>query len=226
MSIVGATIKELMDRRGITAYRLAKDTGVSYTGVSKILNGSTKNPQIDVLSTIADYFGVSVDYLLGQSIGALIESRMKEIDMSWDELSKKTGITLDKLKDLDQLQPEPWDYEPNGLIDRLATALEMDRKVLASAYTRQEPPGYDGPRESIEEAFGPAFDHLTAKDEHDIARDLERIMESLESDSALAFDGEPLTDEDKELLRISLENSLRLARQVAKKKFTPKKYRK
>ncbi|GMA52637.1 hypothetical protein GCM10025857_39940 [Alicyclobacillus contaminans] len=139
MSIVGATIKELMDRRGITAYRLAKDTGVSYTGVSKILNGSTKNPQIDVLSTIADYFGVSVDYLLGQSIGALIESRMKEIDMSWDELSKKTGITLDKLKDLDQLQPEPWDYEPNGLIDRLATALEMDRKVLASAYTRQEP---------------------------------------------------------------------------------------
>jgi hypothetical protein len=35
-----------------------------------------------------------------------------------------------------------------------------------------------------------------------------------------------LDNESKELLRISLENSMRLAKQMAKKKFTPKKYRK
>lgn len=67
---------------------------------------------------------------------------------------------------------------------------------------------------------------LSAKDERDIARELERMMASLNSDQALAFDGEPLTEEDRELLKASLEHSLRTARMVAKQKFTPKKYRK
>lgn len=67
---------------------------------------------------------------------------------------------------------------------------------------------------------------LTEKDERDIAKDLERIMEDLDSDNALAFHGEPLDDEDRELLKRSLENSLIVAKQLAKKKFTPKKYRK
>jgi len=67
---------------------------------------------------------------------------------------------------------------------------------------------------------------INAREERDIARELERIMESLDSDSALAFDGEPLDEQDKELLRVSLENSIRLARQLAKQKFTPKKYKK
>lgn len=67
---------------------------------------------------------------------------------------------------------------------------------------------------------------LTEKDKRDIARDLEKIMASLESKEALAFYGEPIDDETKELIKISLENSMRLAKQLAKAKFTPKKYRK
>jgi len=68
---------------------------------------------------------------------------------------------------------------------------------------------------------------LTTKDERDIARDLEKILFNLESDTGLAFyEGEPMSDESKEVLRISLENSMRLAKQMAKKKYTPKKYRK
>ena len=39
------------------------------------------------------------------------------------------------------------------------------------------------------------------------------------------FRGEPLDDKTRELLRISLENSLRIAKLDAKK-YTPKKYRK
>jgi transcriptional regulator with XRE-family HTH domain len=67
---------------------------------------------------------------------------------------------------------------------------------------------------------------LNPKEERDIALELERILNDLESQEALAFHGEPLDDEDRELLRRSLENSLIVARQMAKKKFTPKKYRK
>lgn len=39
------------------------------------------------------------------------------------------------------------------------------------------------------------------------------------------FDGEPMDEETKELLRVSLENGVRIAKISAKKKFTPKKYR-
>lgn len=69
---------------------------------------------------------------------------------------------------------------------------------------------------------------LTAKDELNIQKKLENILEGLTPDAGLAYynDEEPMDDEDKELLRISLENTLRLAKQMAKQKFTPKKYRK
>lgn len=68
---------------------------------------------------------------------------------------------------------------------------------------------------------------LTEKDEMDIAKQLEKTLNDLESDQeGLMFSGEPLDDETKELLRISLENSMRLAKVTAKEKFTPNKYRK
>lgn len=66
---------------------------------------------------------------------------------------------------------------------------------------------------------------LTNKEEKDIAKDLERMLADLESNEALAFNGEPMDEETKRLFAISLENSLRLAREMAKQKFTPNKYR-
>lgn len=68
---------------------------------------------------------------------------------------------------------------------------------------------------------------LTKKDEKDIAKRLENALSDLEdSQNALMFSGEPLDDETRELLKASLENSLKIAKINAKQKFTPKKYRK
>jgi transcriptional regulator with XRE-family HTH domain len=66
---------------------------------------------------------------------------------------------------------------------------------------------------------------LNEKDERDIAKKLEQMMDDLDSNTSLSFMGEPMDDEDKELLRISLENAIRMSKEMAKKKFTPKKYR-
>ncbi|MFP7171914.1 helix-turn-helix domain-containing protein [Terribacillus halophilus] len=70
---------------------------------------------------------------------------------------------------------------------------------------------------------------LTEKDERDIQKELERMINDLSNDSSYAaFDGAAFSDldeEDKELLIMSLENSLRLAKRIAKQKFTPKKHR-
>ena len=69
---------------------------------------------------------------------------------------------------------------------------------------------------------------LTARDERDIKKHLDKALENLENDEALMFDGEPveMDEETKELLKASLENSIRLAKTLAKKKYTPKKYQK
>lgn len=72
---------------------------------------------------------------------------------------------------------------------------------------------------------GSASPVLTEKEEMDIAKELDDILSGMNTDS-LMFDGEPLDDETKELLRSSLENSLRMAKVIAKQKYTPKKYRK
>ncbi|OKO54387.1 transcriptional regulator [Bacillus toyonensis] len=68
---------------------------------------------------------------------------------------------------------------------------------------------------------------LSKNEERDIARDLEKTLEELESsEEALMFDGEPIDEHTKEMIRISLENSMRMAKQLAKQKFTPNKYKK
>lgn len=68
---------------------------------------------------------------------------------------------------------------------------------------------------------------ITPNDERDIAKRLEATLSDLSnSQEALMFSGEPLDEETRELLKASLENSIRIAKINAKQKFTPKKYRK
>lgn len=67
---------------------------------------------------------------------------------------------------------------------------------------------------------------LTPRDERDISRKLQQTLRQLESgQEGLMFDGEPMDDETRELLYISLKNSLELSKRMAKQKYTPKKYR-
>ncbi|MFE4523459.1 helix-turn-helix domain-containing protein [Cytobacillus firmus] len=71
---------------------------------------------------------------------------------------------------------------------------------------------------------------LTEKDERNIQKELEKMIEGLDAKNAYAaFDGgafEDLDEEDRQLLIASWENTLRLTKKLAKQKFTPKKYRK
>ena len=68
---------------------------------------------------------------------------------------------------------------------------------------------------------------LTQKDERDIEKRLQNTIEELESlQDGLTFSGEALDDESRELLAISLKNSLEIAKRAAKQKYTPRKYKK
>ncbi len=58
------TIQQLCARRGITGYRLADDLGISKSILTDLKMGRKKGLSADIAAKIADYFGVSVSYLL------------------------------------------------------------------------------------------------------------------------------------------------------------------
>ena len=135
-------VKELRKQKHITQEELGKVLDIQKAAISKYENGRAE-PSTEVLKKMSAYFGVSIDYLLGNS-----------------------------------------------------TSKEIPDSNL--------PP-------------------LTPKDERDIARDLENMIESLDGSAAM---GNTEGDEDRELLRASLETAMKIAKRTAKKKFTPKKYQK
>ena len=70
---------------------------------------------------------------------------------------------------------------------------------------------------------------FTRRDELDVQKTLEEMTEGLNNESSLAYmknGGEEIDPEDAELLKASLENVIRQSKLLAKRKFTPKKYRK
>ena len=76
--------------------------------------------------------------------------------------------------------------------------------------------------DSLSEGKAPT---LNKKDERDIKKKMDEMLELFDSADALMFDGEPLDEETRQLLRDSYENQLRITKQLAKAKFTPKKYK-
>jgi len=54
----------LCNSRGITVYKMCKEIGIRGSILSDLNCGRKKNLSAETLSKIADYFGVTVDYLL------------------------------------------------------------------------------------------------------------------------------------------------------------------
>ena len=137
-------LEQLLQKYGVTSYKVSKDTGVTQTSLSNWKSGRS-TPNAKTLQKIADYFGVSIEYL-----------------MTGKEDSEKKETTL------------------------------------------------------------------TTKDERDIAKDLENIMNKLKSgeDGPASFDGIDIPEADQELFAGQLELMLRRLKAINKEKYNPNKNKK
>lgn len=135
--------EQLLKKHGVTAYRVAKDTGVTTATLTSWKQGKY-TPKREKLEKIAEYFGVSIDYLM----------------------------------------------------------------------TGEEP--------STEPSL------LTAKDERDIAKDMEALRDKLlhNEDGPASYDGEPIPEEDAELLLGQIELMMRRLKPINKEKYNPNKNKK
>ena len=75
--------EKLLRERGVTADKVAKATGISTGSMTDWKKGRSA-PKVDKLQKIADYFGVSVDYLLGNEPK---EKTPAEADVTFDDFT-------------------------------------------------------------------------------------------------------------------------------------------
>ena len=133
--------EQLLQKKGVSSYKVAKEAGVTQTALSNWKSGRS-TPTAKTLQKIADYFGVTIDYL-----------------MTGDDSSEQG---------------------------------------------------------------------LTARDNRDIAKDLDNIMEKLTSgeNGPASYNGEEISPEVAELFKDELEIALKRLKLINKEKYTPKKYKK
>ena len=133
--------EQLLQKHNITAYKVAKEAAVTQTALSNWKSGRS-TPTTKTLKKIADYFGVTVDYLM-------------------------TGKEEQKEKTVE----------------------------------------------------------LTARDERDIAKDLNSIMEKLRNgeDGPASFEGTDIPEDDQELFAGQIELMLRRLKAINKEKYNPHK---
>jgi transcriptional regulator with XRE-family HTH domain len=141
-------------------------------------------------------------------IGERIRAKRKEIKLKQSELGNLVNVSPQVISNWERGYTDP----NHDDVARLAAALDCSTDYLHG----RKP---DEPRKS-------QLPSLSLKDERDIAKKLENILDAMDSDTALSFDGEPMDEETKELVRAAIESNLKLTKQLAKRKFTPKKYRK
>ena len=129
----------------------------------------------------------------------------REKGISMKELGKKIGVAESTISQYETGKREP-DFETLLKLGEFFN-VSVDYLLRGEQYHEKTPA-------------------LPAKDERDISKKLEEALSQLESSQeGLMFQGEPLDDATKELIAISLRNSLEMGKRLAKQKFTPKKYK-
>jgi len=239
---MGVRIKEAREALGFSQDDLAEILKMKRANISNYEAGRATPPS-DVLRDLAQALKLSTDFILdvGQQgvgsrfsgvveIGGMVKEERQSAGLTQQQLANLVGISQTEVSQFERdiLSIPPEVFEKIVSVFGMSTAAFLDKHNLFDDYI---PPHFDGDVDAYvafkEAEFEDGMSEraqnsytLAPKDERDIARDLECIMNDLESNEALAFYGERVEfdDEAKELLRASLEQSMRLAKKMSKRK--------
>lgn len=108
--------EQLLQENNVTPYKVSKTTGIATATLSDWKNGKS-TPKQDKLQLIADYFGVTVDYLMGRN------SEENSLNMNDDDFKRIQLIKINP--DIKALIDESADLSKKD-IDFI---IEMVRKI-------------------------------------------------------------------------------------------------
>lgn len=86
MSTIYEIIDQLCAEKGISGSKMCDDLGMSRSTLTELRKGRAKTLKLEKASKIADYFGVSVDYLLGNEPKAKTPAETGERTVSDEDI--------------------------------------------------------------------------------------------------------------------------------------------
>lgn len=93
------TISDLCEAKGISVYRMCKDISMQPSVMTDLKKGRKQTLHPDSLSKVAVYFGVTVDYLLGNEKSAPVDDNrdaaLSEDDKRMQRLNSKIALLSD-----------------------------------------------------------------------------------------------------------------------------------
>lgn len=127
--------EQLLQQHNMTAYRVSKETGVTQTALSNWKSGRS-TPSVLTLQKIADYFGVSVDYLMtGNDSPKEKSSKLTARDER--DIEKKLSETLEQIVSGDGLMfhGEIMDEHTRQLLEVSLRSTMESAKIAAKKFT-------------------------------------------------------------------------------------------
>lgn len=126
--------QKLLKEHGVTAYRVAKETGVTTATLTSWKQGKY-TPKPEKMQKIADYFGVSLTYLMTGKEETEKEPKLKpkdqkdinEILANTEQLLKQDGLMFDG----DPASPEAIE----SILSAIQIGMEMAKKKNKEKYT-------------------------------------------------------------------------------------------
>lgn len=96
-----SVFEQLLQKYGVSTYKVSKETGIAQSVFSSWKNGIS-NPKQDKLQKIADYFGVSIEYLMTGKEEPTEKknpySDIKGIYLSYAKEAQDSGIDPDDIR--------------------------------------------------------------------------------------------------------------------------------
>lgn len=128
--------EQLLQKHGVTPYKVAKEAGVTQTALSNWKSGRS-TPSSKTLQKIADYFGITVDYLMtgkdnpkekAPTLTARDERDIEKIlNNTREQLLSQEGLMFDG----DPASPEAID----SILSAMQIGMEMAKKKNKEKYT-------------------------------------------------------------------------------------------
>ena len=127
--------EQLLQKYGVSAYKVAKETGVTQSTLSDWKRGRS-TPKSENMKKLADYFGVSIDYLMTGKEGPSEkepqlkpkdERDIKNILANTEQLLKQDGLMFDG----DPASPESIE----SILSAMQIGMEMAKKKNKEKYT-------------------------------------------------------------------------------------------
>ncbi|MDY7992035.1 helix-turn-helix domain-containing protein [Paenibacillus sp. SEL1] len=96
----GTRIAELREHKGLKQEELAQSLGITRAALSHYEKNRRK-PDFEILTKLADIFGVTIDYLVGRTShpAAILDSEVREfvdqLELSDEDILQRFNLTID-----------------------------------------------------------------------------------------------------------------------------------